>query len=85
MMNKNEIKKMSKDFAKYYNYTVITKSFYIDGQTVFFNAFDNSGNCFEFYIDFETGYGTKQILSGIMVHEPFEITNMLNTYLKYNF
>lgn len=81
-MNKNEIKKMSKDFAKYYNYTAITKSFFIDGQTALFNAFDNSGNCFEFYIDFENGYATKQTLSSIMIHEQNEISNLLQSFLK---
>ena len=83
-MNKNEIKKTAKEIAKYYKYTAITKSFFIDEQTAIFNAFDECGTCFEFYIDFQSGYATKQTLSGVMVHEQNDISDWLTTFFKFN-
>ena len=71
-MNKNEMKKIAKEFAKEFeNVTIITKSIFIntENNTMVCNGFDESGICKEMFFDFENLLFSIQMLSGICLHE----------------
>lgn len=70
-MKKSEIK----EIIKVYNLTMISKSWFSDGNTALFNAYDEYGNCYQMWVDAERKYATQQSLSTIMIHEAHEISN----------
>lgn len=70
-MNKTEIKKIIKE----YGYIMITKSYFIGEHGVLFNAYNDCGDCFNFWISHERTYATKQMYSIVTVHDSQDITN----------
>lgn len=68
-MTKAEIKSILKN----HNCKIINESYYDDKENVTFTAYDGRGYIYNFFVDKNTGYATKQLLSAMGVLKPDRI------------
>ena len=74
-MGKAEIR----DALKKHGLTAIAKSWYFgepEEKSVLFNAYDEQGTCYRFFVNWGGRYARKQILSNIIIHDATDVTWM---------
>ena len=77
MTKEQELKNTIKKAIKVYGYTMISKSWYTgnDKESVLFNAYNEYGECFHFWIDSRYKFASRTALSDVCLHEAQEISN----------
>ncbi len=66
-------RKNIENILKTFHYKIIQESYLCDNKSIRFNAYDIKGLVYNFYINVESGFSTKRLLSPVTVFTPEEI------------